>query len=107
MFILIFCPSLLKPKRAISLFQTILEGNRFHGESDKFKSEVWYSLGVAQQHFGDFQDAFDSFSAGLYFDRLNFRASLNLAAIHHRYGSLDQASKFNVLRMRHLCLLYP
>ena len=80
-------------KRAISIFRCILEAERFHRQNEFFKSEVWFSLGVAQQHFGDFQESYHSFSTSLKFDRLNLRAHLNLAAVHHRYGSLEDASK--------------
>ena len=78
---------------AISLYKSALS-------LDANYTEALYHLGVSYQHVGSVQLSADCYHAAIAVSPMHIKSILNYAALHHRYGSIDDGIEYYAMGVR-------
>jgi tetratricopeptide (TPR) repeat protein len=69
---------------AMEYYNRILEQQADH-------ADAWFHMGVSSQYTGDIQRAAFCYTKSVESDPMHMKSRLNLASMHHQYGSIDDA----------------
>lgn len=67
---------------------------------DANNTEALYHLGVSYQHVGSVQRSADCYHAAIAVSPMHVKSILNYAALHHRYGSIDDGIEYYAMGVR-------